>query len=771
MKTYSFFIRLFISLTLLLVIPVIIVNAISYYFILQNSQSEISKSNIGKLKVATNIIKQLESNVNKDSVRLSVNNIINNLNDLNNRLVLNNGDDLIKFSKVLNTLSEMVGTNSEYHSIYLYLEDFNYTFTSNKGLVKNDAVTDTEWMKYYEVYKNERTTLSLINTRIPFDKAENTDGNSSYGYVSTYIYPLTPYTTNLKGAIAINIQEDAINKLINSSNSNIDGYMFIMSSSGDMLVNGDKNLLCKNISNHDYVKKILANSSTEGYLVSSINKTKSIVSFYKSDFNDWIFVGISPINTLTKSTNNILIKAIYASLFIILFGILISFLVSRRIYSPVEKLIKHIKSTKGIELKGNEDEMSILNKAFNIILKQNKNLIDGSGNNKKDQLEKYISNLISGQTVNDVDKTITEEFFTSNCFICAIIVIDQYKNFTKAYEQVQQLYMKTMISQVIVDILKTTFKCISFNISKGEIVFVATLNDIDSYNAPQILYDNFIKIKDELSKVLDYSISTGIGHPHTGTPGIKDSYIEAQNALKQKLKLGYGSIIIWDEEFSDNNYYYPLSTEKHIINYLDVRSKEDILVTVNELTEALIKNTDLYSENIIQIFTQLVGNTIIKYLLQQHVSVYDIFGAKFNIYYQLSTKENIFEVKDWLMELYLKIIDYLNTSKCNSKKSLDLIQDYISKNYRSDIGISNISEFVGLSYSHVRKLFKDEIGENIIDYINNMRIKEAKYLLLNTDKSVKNIALAVGYNNDQSFTRFFKKFEGITPGELRNKQS
>ncbi|NLN42227.1 MAG: helix-turn-helix transcriptional regulator, partial [Clostridiales bacterium] len=53
--------------------------------------------------------------------------------------------------------------------------------------------------------------------------------------------------------------------------------------------------------------------------------------------------------------------------------------------------------------------------------------------------------------------------------------------------------------------------------------------------------------------------------------------------------------------------------------------------------------------------------------------------------------------------------------------------------------------------------------------INKLRVSEAKKLLVNTDMSIKDLALLIGYNNDQTFSRVFKKLEGITPGEYRVK--
>lgn len=60
-------------------------------------------------------------------------------------------------------------------------------------------------------------------------------------------------------------------------------------------------------------------------------------------------------------------------------------------------------------------------------------------------------------------------------------------------------------------------------------------------------------------------------------------------------------------------------------------------------------------------------------------------------------------------------------------------------------------------------------GENIVVYTNRLRIEHAKKMLVQTDKTILEIASETGYNNDQSFNRNFKKFEGLTPGEYRKK--
>ena len=456
------------------------------------------------------------------------------------------------------------------------------------------------------------------------------------------------------------------------------------------------------------------------------------------------------------------------SLIIMIVGILISFFISKKISSPLEELINDIKTTKGIEITGDEDEMFILHRAFNTLIKKDKALFQILEKNKVDIRDNHFRNLLNGDISDEIDKSIVDGSFIHNYYICVIISIDKYNEFTKLYCE-DKYYMENIISQVSSEVIKVNFPCESLSLSMGKTVIIVNTDNCEI--AQQMLQQSYIKIKEEVAKILENSITIGIGMCHCGIAGIKDSYFEAQTALKQKLKIGCNSIILWNEDFTNFNYYYPFKIEEHLLNSLRSQSKVCLDLTLTELVDDLVHKCNLSSENIIQIFTQLVGNTIVKYLLEQHLNIYDIFGAKLNLYYELSTKETIQEIRYWLSDIYSKIIEYYNNKFCCNSNKLDSILKYITENFKNDISINDISDAIGLSYSHVRKIFKDEIGESIVDYINNLRIKEAKELLIKTDLSIKSIATNLGYNNDQSFTRFFKKYEGITPGTYRNKKN
>ena len=78
-----------------------------------------------------------------------------------------------------------------------------------------------------------------------------------------------------------------------------------------------------------------------------------------------------------------------------------------------------------------------------------------------------------------------------------------------------------------------------------------------------------------------------------------------------------------------------------------------------------------------------------------------------------------------------------------------------------------MAEYFDMSASNLRHYFQKQTGQNISDYVNQLRINKAKELLKTSDYYVKEIVSKVGYCDDSSFIRKFKQVVGITPGKYR----
>jgi two-component system response regulator YesN len=79
-----------------------------------------------------------------------------------------------------------------------------------------------------------------------------------------------------------------------------------------------------------------------------------------------------------------------------------------------------------------------------------------------------------------------------------------------------------------------------------------------------------------------------------------------------------------------------------------------------------------------------------------------------------------------------------------------------------------ISEHVYLSETYFSFLFKKVTGVTYIDYIQKLRMKEAKKLLVNTTFKIYRVAEMIGYSDYKYFSVQFKKYAAMTPKEYRN---
>lgn len=94
---------------------------------------------------------------------------------------------------------------------------------------------------------------------------------------------------------------------------------------------------------------------------------------------------------------------------------------------------------------------------------------------------------------------------------------------------------------------------------------------------------------------------------------------------------------------------------------------------------------------------------------------------------------------------------------------------YIEENFMKNIDTSDIAAYAGVSGSHLFLLFRDNLKSSPYNYLNQIRIREAKQSLIRTNDNIKEISSNCGFLNIESFYRVFKKNTKVSPGEYRKK--
>ncbi|MGE6577839.1 helix-turn-helix transcriptional regulator [Paenibacillus xylanexedens] len=92
---------------------------------------------------------------------------------------------------------------------------------------------------------------------------------------------------------------------------------------------------------------------------------------------------------------------------------------------------------------------------------------------------------------------------------------------------------------------------------------------------------------------------------------------------------------------------------------------------------------------------------------------------------------------------------------------------YIETHLHEQIGLEEVASEALLSPYHYHRIFRNEVGMTIVDYIRNRRMSLASTTLRSTDAGILDIALACGFESQEAFTRAFRKLYGMPPGRFR----
>ncbi|MBB3112822.1 two-component system response regulator YesN [Paenibacillus phyllosphaerae] len=123
---------------------------------------------------------------------------------------------------------------------------------------------------------------------------------------------------------------------------------------------------------------------------------------------------------------------------------------------------------------------------------------------------------------------------------------------------------------------------------------------------------------------------------------------------------------------------------------------------------------------------------------------------------------------DFIKEQYRHALEQLIASrKYKNKLNLEDVRQYIERHFAENLSLEQLAKAFFVSKEYLSKVFKQEFGRNLTDYILGLRMEKAKVWLLDEQLSIKAVAEMIGYEDVTYFYRVFKKHYGVAPGEMR----
>jgi two-component system response regulator YesN len=261
-------------------------------------------------------------------------------------------------------------------------------------------------------------------------------------------------------------------------------------------------------------------------------------------------------------------------------------------------------------------------------------------------------------------------------------------------------------------------------------------------------------------------IKIGIGRCYDNYELIPTSYYETLTALRHLN--GPGVMHISDlPSYSQQCYGYPVQKEKLLIAKASKGDMEGCRPLIQDIFAWL---TVTYHSQPLKIKNKLIELII---LINQNVaSEAEDDPGRMLLLEEILAMEDLTELGLWFNKKIESML--FNTNQINSSKISNLTktaQRYIEENFSNPITLEDVAFRINVSPQYLSRLFKEETGENFIDYLTRIRIKAARKLLEGTEHNVKEICFKTGYGDPNYFSRIFKKATGLTPTEYKEKFS
>ncbi len=256
----------------------------------------------------------------------------------------------------------------------------------------------------------------------------------------------------------------------------------------------------------------------------------------------------------------------------------------------------------------------------------------------------------------------------------------------------------------------------------------------------------------------------GLGSSVSGVKSCRISYNGALDAVKYSFYLGFNSVIcISDLEPSEAFEDYQSFPNDEFFGYVKAGDFENASIILRKLFESF-RDSQAPIEAVRRICHEILVHLAL--CLMQCGQNPDLIFSKTNAWDVLLQHNSLNSIEEFVtnfVDVVISSINYRYTQKTHDL--VTEIKDYIDGHLNTSLG--ELAEKFFHSPNYLSNIFSKEAGMTIKNYMITKRMTRAKEMLSNTDMSISEIALEVGYKNTQHFSTAFSKQAGVTPTVFR----
>lgn len=345
---------------------------------------------------------------------------------------------------------------------------------------------------------------------------------------------------------------------------------------------------------------------------------------------------------------------------------------------------------------------------------------------------------------------------------CVLFEIDSADSWTKDADKSILNMKKHKAGRIIEEAIGPAFQFRIFEDSKGRFGIIAS-EQMPFFRSLEEFANNLIL---QLNQIFGDDVYSSISAFEKGLSSISTVYRQALFAIGFKFYSSEKSLISY-ESVKGLNLNYELCTENCDTLLQLIRANR-----VDEIEPVVCKLFDNFSENYSA--PQIIITYLMSFQMELVKLIMEISGdlKEFLIlaldFQKTAEHLNMAELQESFLKQCLIAASHINDFKQGNPQFIVCeVKNYVRQNYCKDIKLKDVARHFYMNSVYLGQLFKKVSGMQFNDFLNTVRIDEAKKLLQRTDMKVVEISSAVGYNDPKYFLSKFKSITNLPPSAFK----
>lgn len=547
-----------------------------------------------------------------------------------------------------------------------------------------------------------------------------------------------------------------------------------------LIIDSEDNVLYKSgdmqISDHDLDHAMFDKD------INSVNMTlsgkKVIVSHASSTASMLKYIIVMEEKTYLAKFNVIKNTMIISIILCCIVGCIEIFYLLRQNYSPLKSVVKSIEGSALRTAGSTMNEFQYITQTIKQLQHEKKASSEMIKQQKSTLKSQMVLSLVENRdVVNEIDLHMLEKYdirFQSDLFlVLTFLVFDGEGPFPGDNEIIDDKEKNKMIQLIFQNITEELLQ------EKGMKTYFFHIGRLLGFivNPPKesedVIFEHvsgkISQIKNSINKHFVIRFISGCSNIHRTWRNIPAAYSEALQVIEYNSMRNFDKAVFYHELVNlpmEQNFHYPEEIENHIINNLKIGNEQAVIETIEKIVNSNIEN-NLTPVTIRYLVLNIAG-TIIK-VINQLERKYNFPKLSFQTLLQENNIRVMCNEIEKNVHIVCELIREQNSGKVKPEGAFlhkQCIAIVKNKFHDQNLNVSMIAEELGVHVVNLSRTFMEHEGQSLSNYINSVRLKEAKKLILSGHK-LDTVSEKVGFGSLRTFMRVFKKYEGITPGQFK----